>query len=62
MYRVWAETNQANFYVDNEEVAVADHFFATVSTVLQQVSGKALTTKVLRPARVRYNSARRSWR
>ena len=36
------------FYVVNEEFAVADHFIATVSTVFQQVSGKALTAnKVL---------------
>jgi hypothetical protein len=36
------------FYVDNEEFAVADHFIATVSTVLQQISGKALTPKSFR--------------
>jgi hypothetical protein len=42
---MWPETNQAMFYIDNEEFAVADHFIATVSTVLQQVSGKALTLK-----------------
>ena len=32
-------------YVDNEEFAVADHFIATVSTVLQHVLGKALALK-----------------
>ena len=47
-YRIWDETNQAMFYVDNEEFAVADHFIATVSTVLQQISGKALTPKSFR--------------
>jgi hypothetical protein len=36
------------FYVVNEEFAVADHFIATVSTVLQQVSGKALAPKRFR--------------
>jgi hypothetical protein len=48
LYRMWAETNQSIFYVENEEVAVADHFIATVSPVQQQVWGKALTmNKVL---------------
>jgi hypothetical protein len=36
------------FYVVNEEFAVADHFIATVSTVLQHVLGKALTPKSFR--------------
>lgn len=43
LYRMWAETNQSIFYVENEEVAVADHFIATVSPFQQQVWGKALT-------------------
>lgn len=48
LYRTWGETNQSIFYVENEEVAVADHFIATVSPVHQQVWGKALTAnKVL---------------
>ena len=36
------------FYVVNEEFAVADHFIATVSSVLQHVLGKALTPKSFR--------------
>jgi hypothetical protein len=48
LYRMWSETNQTIFYVENEEVAVADHFIATVTPVQQQVWGKAMTAnKVL---------------
>src|SRR5512136_290559 len=48
LYRMWAETNQAIFYVENEEVAVADGFIASIATIHQQVWGKALTgNKVL---------------
>ena len=43
LYRVWAETNQSVFYVDTEQVAVADNFIASVGTMRQQVWGKALT-------------------
>jgi hypothetical protein len=42
LYRFWAETNQSIFFVENEEVAVADHYIASVSTFYQQVSGKGL--------------------
>jgi hypothetical protein len=42
LYRMWAETNQCIFYAENEEVAVADHFIASVTLVYQQVSGKSL--------------------
>jgi hypothetical protein len=42
LYRMWAQTNQSIFYVENEEVAVADHFIASVGTSYQQVSGKGL--------------------
>ena len=42
LYRMWAETNQSIFYTENEQVAVADNFIASVTTVYQQVSGKAL--------------------
>jgi hypothetical protein len=42
LYRMWAETNQSIFFVENEEVAVADHFVASVVTFYQQVSGKGL--------------------
>jgi hypothetical protein len=43
LYRMWAETNQAIFYTENEQVAVADNFIASMTVVYQQVSGKALT-------------------
>jgi hypothetical protein len=42
LYRMWAETNQSIFFVENEEIAVADHFIASVATSYQQVSGKGL--------------------
>src|SRR3984893_7579800 len=43
LYRMWAETNQSIFYTENEQVAVADNYIASVTTVYQQVAGKALT-------------------
>jgi hypothetical protein len=43
LYRIWAETNQSIFYVESEQVAVADNFIASVVTMHQQVWGKALT-------------------
>jgi hypothetical protein len=42
LYRMWAETNQSIFFVESEEVAVADHFICSVATSYQQVSGRAL--------------------
>jgi hypothetical protein len=42
LYRMWAETNQSIFFIESEEVAVADHFIASVVTSYQQVSGKGL--------------------
>jgi hypothetical protein len=44
LYRYWAETNQCIFYGDPEgEVAVADHFIATVDRVVyEQILGKVL--------------------
>ena len=42
LYRMWAETNQSIFFVEHEEVAVADHYIASVTTSYQQVSGKGL--------------------
>jgi hypothetical protein len=44
LYRFWAETSQSIFYVENEEVAVADHYIASVATAYQQVSGRSLKT------------------
>ena len=43
LYRMWAETNQSIFFIESEEIAVADHFIASVASVsFQQVSGKGL--------------------
>ena len=49
LYRMWADTDQSIFYVDKEEVAVADHFVASVVEGYQQLSGKSLRqAKVLK--------------
>jgi hypothetical protein len=42
LYRMWAQTNQSIFFTENEQIAVADNFIASVTTVHQQVWGKAL--------------------
>jgi hypothetical protein len=42
LYRMWAETNQNIFFIEQEEVAVADHFICSVATFYQQTSGKGL--------------------
>jgi hypothetical protein len=42
LYRMWAETNQSIFFIEHEEIAVADHYIASVATSYQQVSGKGL--------------------
>jgi hypothetical protein len=43
LYHMWAETNQSIFFVENEQVAVADNFIASTVIIHQQVWGKALT-------------------
>ena len=43
LYRMLAETNQSIFFVENEQVAVADNFIASTLIFHQQVSGKSLT-------------------
>ncbi len=43
LYRMWAETNQSIFHVENEQVAVADNFIASIANYHQQLWGKALT-------------------
>jgi hypothetical protein len=43
LYRMWAETNQSIFYVENEQVAVADNFIASSADYHQQLWGTALT-------------------
>jgi hypothetical protein len=42
LYRMWAQTHQSVFYIESEEIAVADHFVSSVTTGYQQVSGKAI--------------------
>ena len=41
-YAVWAQTNQSIFYAEDEQVAVADSFIASVATMYQQTHGKTL--------------------
>lgn len=41
-YAVWAQTNQSIFYAEDEQIAVADNFIASVSTMYQQTHGKTL--------------------
>ena len=48
LYRNWAETNQCVFYIEDEQVAVADSFVASRLVVYQQIWGGTLVgTKVL---------------
>ena len=48
LYRNWAETNQCVFYIEDEQVAVADGFVASRLVVYQQIWGGTLVgTKVL---------------
>lgn len=42
VYRNWAETNQCVFYLEDEQVAVADNFVASKLTVYQQIWGGTL--------------------
>ncbi len=41
-YALWSQTHQSIFYAENEQVAVADNFIASVSTMHQQTHGKTL--------------------
>jgi hypothetical protein len=43
LYRMWAQTNQSIFYTENEQVAVADNYIASVTIAHQQVAGRSLT-------------------
>ncbi len=46
LYGHWAQTDQTAFYVEHEEIAVADHYIASViTTAYQQTHGKALAAK-----------------
>jgi len=42
LYRMWTDTNQNIFYAENEQVAVADNFIASVVIVRQQVWGRSI--------------------
>jgi hypothetical protein len=42
LYGMWAQTHQSIFYVEKEQIAVADDYIASVATAYQQVLGKAL--------------------
>lgn len=42
LYRMWAATHQSVFYVESEQLAVADNFIASVTVGYQQVSGRSL--------------------
>src|SRR6476646_11941559 len=42
LYKNWAETNQCVFYIEDEQVAVADNFVASSLTSYQQVWGGTL--------------------
>jgi hypothetical protein len=42
LYRQWAETDQCIFYAEDEQVAVADNFVASILTGYQQTLGKTL--------------------
>jgi hypothetical protein len=43
LYRLWTETNQTIFYVESEQIAVADNFIASNTVAYQQVWGRSLT-------------------
>jgi len=42
LYRMWAATNQSIFYTENEQLAVADNFVASVTIGYQQVTRRSL--------------------
>ncbi|MDM0015940.1 hypothetical protein QTH87_26100 [Variovorax sp. J22P168] len=42
LYAVWAQTNQSIFYAEDEQIAVANNFIASVSTMYQQTHGRTL--------------------
>lgn len=44
LYSMWAETNQS-FLIESEEIAVADHFIASVALCYQQLSGNVLKAR-----------------
>lgn len=47
LYGMWAQSHQSVFYVETEQLAVADNFIASVSTTYQQLHGQAMTANGL---------------
>ena len=47
LYGMWAESSQSVFYIESEQIAVADNFIASVSTTYQQLHGQAMTANGL---------------
>jgi hypothetical protein len=43
LYGMWTATNQTAFYVESEQIAVADNFIASHTVAYQQVWGRSLT-------------------
>jgi hypothetical protein len=50
LYGMWAQTHQSIFYIEKEQIAVADNFIASVATAYQQVLGKALAANGIKVA------------
>lgn len=48
LYGMWAQTHQSIFYIEKEQIAVADNYVASVATAYQQVLGKALAGNGIR--------------
>lgn len=42
LYGLWANTHQSVFYIESEQIAVADNFIASVTTAYQQLLGQGL--------------------
>lgn len=42
LYGMWAQTHQSVFYIDTEQLAVADNYIFSVSTAYQQLTGQGL--------------------
>ncbi|MFD4693250.1 hypothetical protein [Streptomyces sp. NPDC058463] len=42
LYDMWAQTHQSIFYIEQEQIAVADNFIASVATAQQQTLGHTL--------------------
>ena len=47
LYGMWGDSSQSVFYIETEQVAVADNFIASVSTTYQQLHGKAMVANGL---------------